>query len=66
MFQIVQYTEYHCIRVQEIPAFMSTSTKTIHCSFQFYTIVIQYRNFDIGSFETHQLYQLIEKVMGIY
>ena len=45
---------------------MSTSSKTIHFSFQFYTIVIQYQNFDIGSFETHQLYQLIEKVMEIY
>ena len=45
---------------------MSTSTKTIHFSFQFYTIVIQYRNFDIGSFEIHHLYQLIEKAMGIY
>ena len=48
-----------------IPAFKSTSTKTIF-SFQFYTIFIQNRSFNIGSFETHHLYQLIEKVMGIY
>ena len=46
IFQIVQYTEYHCIRVQRIPASKSTSTKTIHFSFQFYTIVIQNQNFD--------------------
>ena len=55
IFQIVQYTECHCIRVQEIPASMSTSTKTIHFSFQFYTIVIQNRNFNFGSIKIHQL-----------
>ena len=55
IFQIVQYIEYHCIRVQEIPAFMSTSTKTIYFSFQFYTIVIQNRNFNFGSIKIQQL-----------
>ena len=29
IFQIVQYTEYHCIRVQRIPASKSTSTKQL-------------------------------------
>ena len=29
-------------------------------------IVNQNRNFDFDSFEIHHLYQLIEKVMGIY
>ena len=67
IFQIVQYTEYHCIRVQEIPAYHELPVlKTNLFSFQFYTIVIQYRNFNIGSFEIHHLYQLIEKAMGIY
>ena len=37
---------------------MSTSTKTIHFSFQFYTIVIQNRNFDFGSIKIHQLLDL--------
>ena len=60
----MQYTDYHCIRVQKIPAFKSTSTKQLFFLFQFYTIVIQNRNFNFGSIKSTYLYQLIEKVNG--
>ena len=66
VFQIVQYTEYHCIRVQGIPAFMSTSTKTIYFSFQFYTIVIQDQNFDFGSITIQQPVSTNRERMGNY
>ena len=52
IFQFVQYTEYHCIRVQKIPASKSTSTKQPFL-FQFYTIVNQNRNFNFGSIQIH-------------
>ena len=61
IFQIVQYTEYHCIRVQKIPASKSTSTKQLIFLFQFYIIVNQNQNFDFGSIQHTHLYQLIEK-----
>ena len=60
----MQYTEYHCIRVQKIPAFKSTSTKQLFFLFQFYTIVIQNQKFNFGSIKSTYLYQLIEKVKG--
>ena len=52
IFQFLQYTEYHCIRVQKIPASKSTSTKQLFL-FQFYTIVNQNRNFNFGQFQIH-------------
>ena len=64
IFQIVQYTEYHCIRVQKIPASKSTSTKTIHFSFRFYTIIIQNQNFNFGSSKIHQLVSTKREVRG--
>ena len=60
----MQYTEYRYIRVQKIPAFKSTSTKQLFFLFQFYTIVVQNRNFNFSSIQIHHMYQLIEKVIG--
>ena len=60
---VVQYIEYHCIRVQKILAFKSTSTKQLFL-FQFYTIVDQNQNFDFGILNCAYVYQLIEKVFG--
>ena len=53
IFQIVQHTEYHCIRVQKIPASESTSTEQLVFLFQFYTIVDQNQNFDFSSIQIH-------------
>ena len=60
---VVQYIEYHCIRVQKIPAFKSTSTKWLFL-FQFYTIVNRNQNFDFGTSNCTYMYQLMEKVVG--
>ena len=63
IFQFVQYTEYHCIRVQKIPASKSTSTKQLFL-FQSYTIVDQNQNFNFGTLKCTYMYELIEKVVG--
>ena len=54
IFQFVQYTEYHCIRVQryqhlKVPVLVLNN----FFLFQFYTIVDQNRNFNFGSIQIH-------------
>ena len=54
IFQFVQYTEYHCIRVQRYQHLRVPVLVLNYFSlFQFYTIVDQNRNFDFSSIQIH-------------